>query len=344
MNGRFITVTGEKSAGEMGYIQTHEHILTDFREVIKSLLGGKTDLIKEPITLENRGDVVYQCFSYEDNLYMNNKEVALEELKKFKEAGGNTLIDVTFKSIGRNPLTLRELSEKSGVNIIMGCGYYIISSWLDSDKKKTADQIEKEIIEEFSLGFGDTKIKPGVIGEVGIMDMNNPFEVKSLRASARAQKKIGCGLIIHPPIWAKEGHKILDILEEEGADFKRVILGHCDHDTSTIGDIDYFDSLVKRGVNLAYDGFGLEIMGAQGYFLPCDDKRIDMIKEHIKRGNIDKLLLSQDTWLKICFTKWGGWGYGHILNHIIPRMKKAGITEDQINAMTIENPQRILCF
>ena len=344
MSGSFITVDGEKPAEQMGFTQTHEHILIDLKDVIKSLLEEETEFIKDPITLENHGDVVYKCFLYEENLYMSDKNVAIEELKKFKEAGGDTIVDVTLKNIGRDPDILREISVGSGVNIIMGSGYFMVAAWTEDEKKKTIQQIAEEIIDEFSSGVGDTKIKPGVIGEIAIMDMNDPLEVKSLRASARAQKEIGCGLIIHPPIWEKEGHKILDILGEEGIDFKRVILGHCDHDASTIEDIDYFDSLAKRGVNLAYDGFGLDIMGAHGYFLPSDDQRIKMVMQHIERGNVDQLLLSQDTWLKICFTKWGGWGYAHILEHIILRMKKAGITDEKLYKMTVENPCRILCF
>ena len=112
-------------------------------------------------------------------------------------------------------------------------------------------------------------------------------------------------MIIHPSIQDKIGHKILDILEEVGINFEKVILAHSAHGTTIFNDIDYFDSLIKRGVNLAYDGFGVEIMDPFGCFLPSDGQRIKIILQYIERGNTHKLLLSQDVCLKISLTKWG---------------------------------------
>lgn len=345
MGKKFITVRGEKSSGEMGITLTHEHTLIDLRGVFRPLAEeqlGEKGFIKEPIILENRGELVYKCFLFEDNLYQDNIDVVTKELKKFKEAGGSTLVDVTLRNIGRNPDALEEISINCGLNIIMGCGYYISSSWDDSDKKKTEKQITKEIIDEFEFGVGKKKIKPGVIGEIGIIDINDPLEVKSLRAAAKAQKKIDCAMIVHPSIEVKIGHEILDILEEVGVNIEKIILAHCDHGANLFEDIDYYDSLAKRGVNLAYDGFGLEIMDPFGSFLPSDGQRIKLILQHIELGNTQKLLLSQDTWLKISLTKWGGWGYPHIINDIVPRMKKVGITDEHVHMMCVENPGRIL--
>ena len=346
---KFITVRGEKSCSEMGFTLSHEHILVDLRDVVYRPFGEEqlertTDLIKEPITLENRGELIYKNFLFEDNLYQNDINIAIEELKKFRQVGGNTIVDLTSKNIGRDPEALERISIDSELNIIMGCGHYILSSWVDDDKKKSEKQITKEIVNEFESGVGKKKIKPGVIGEIGVVDVNNPFELTSLRAAARAQKEIGCAMIIHPSIQLKIGHEILDILEEVGANLGKVILAHCDHGATIFEDIDYFDSLVKRGINLAYDGFGIEIMDPFGWGTPSDGQRIKVILQHIEKGNTQKLLLSQDICFKISLTKWGGWGYSHIIKHIIPRMKKVGITDDQIYMMTVENPSRIFCI
>ena len=146
---------------------------------------------------------------------------------------------------------------------------------------------------------------------------------------------------IHCPIFGKDGHKILDILEESGTNLNKVVLSHCD---PTINDLEYHDSLAKRGAYIEYDEFGMELMCAEEKFLPSDGDRIKAVLEQIKRGNIEHILISQDTCFKICFTKWGGWGYAHILKHIVPRMKKAGITVEQIHKIISENPKRLLSF
>ena len=42
--------------------------------------------------------------------------------------------------------------------------------------------------------------------------------------------------------------------------------------------------------------------------------------------------------------KYGGHGYAHILEHIVPKMKERGISEGDIKCMLEDNPQRWLAF
>jgi len=85
-------------------------------------------------------------------------------------------------------------------------------------------------------------------------------------------------------------------------------------------------------------------MTFEGDFLPSDGDRIKAIKEQIRRGNIDRILVSHDICFKILLTKWGGFGYAHIIKNIVPRMQKAGISDEDINKITVENPKRFLSF
>jgi phosphotriesterase-related protein len=275
-------------------------------------------------------------------LIFTDIEDSIEEIKRFYLAGGNSIVDLTSDSIGRDPEALRVISRSTGINIIMGSGRYIESSLNESDKNLKPGEIAKQIIKEFENGVRDTGIKPGIIGEVGISEgISNKVEVNSLRAAAKAQNHIGCGLSIHPPIWEKQGGIILDILMEENADIKKVVLCHCD---PTLDDYEYHDSMAKKGCFIEFDMFGLEIMTFEGIFLPSDGERIRAVKKQIDLGNIDNILISGDLCFKIVFSKWGGWGYGHILNHIVPRMKKIGITEEEINKIIVDNPRRLLSF
>ena len=264
---------------------------------------------------------------------------SIKEVLKFKKSGGKTIVDLTLKNIGRDPVGLLKISEKTGLNIIMGSGYYVFSSWSDNYKKKSEKQLAKEIINEFSNGVDNTNIKPGIIGEVGISDIYNSLELKNIKASALAQKEIDCALNFH--ITTKDGHKLLDILEDIGADLDKVILSHCDY---TLKDPDYHDSLAKRGAYIEYDSFGVEIMGYNGEFTSSDGERIEAILAQILKGNLNKILISHDISFKMFLTKWGGFGYSHIINNIIPRMLKRGITKEMIDLITIENPKEVFSF
>lgn len=343
MYKKVMSVRGEISEEQLGLILPHEHFLFDVRNWMHPLPEDPMlrEAVKKSISLENRGEVVYKNFYFEDNLIQGDIEIAIDEARKFKVSGGETIVDLTTKQVGKNPKDLLKISDSTGLNIIMGSGNYVESSLNKDDKKKSERQIAKEVIKEFEDGIDNTGIKPGVIGEIGISNIKNSFEIKNLKASAFAQKKIGCGLIIHPPIWEKNGKYILDILEEAKVDINKVVLCHCD---PTLDDADYHDFIAKKGAYIEYDQFGMEVMTYEGKFLPSDGERIEAVLEQIKRGNINKILISHDICFKTLLTKWGGWGYSHIINHIIPRFKQRGLTQDVIDIITKENPKNLLCW
>jgi len=343
MSKIFMSVKGEVPVGEMGVTLPHEHLLIDLKNFLNPLAkeASSRHLANQKITLENRGEVLYKANFFKDNLFQDDIDVAIEESKKFKSAGGKTIIDVTLAQIGRAPDALYKISDETGLNIIMGCGKYILSAWSEDDKKKSEKDLINEIIYEFENGVGDMAIKPGLIGEIGISDMKNPNEIKNLRASAIAQKELNCALIIHFPIWDKFQHEALDILEDAGADLSRTVVSHMNgsHD-----DMDFQESIAKRGVYIGYDSFGLEYKSLSAdKFLPSDGQRITALMDLVKRGYIKQILVSHDISTKITFTKWGGWGLSHILNHIVPRLKQEGITEEQIGTLITNNPRDLIC-
>jgi phosphotriesterase-related protein len=82
----------------MGLTLIHEHLLVDF-------IGAET------ITPDrwNRTDVVAKMLPY---------------LKELNRLGCRTLLECTPAFLGRDPLLLRELSERSGIQILTNTGYY----------------------------------------------------------------------------------------------------------------------------------------------------------------------------------------------------------------------------
>ena len=156
-----------------------------------------------------------------------------------------------------------------------------------------------------------------------------------------AQKELGCPVLIHTPIWEKDGHRILDTLVEAGADVRKVALSHLD---PTMEDYEYADSLAKRGAYIVFDQFGMELMTHEGIFLPSDGMRVRTIVEQIRRGNLERILISHDVAFKICLTRWGGFGYAHILENIVPRLLREGVSQQQVDVILIENPRRLLSW
>ena len=116
------------------------------------------------------------------------------------------------------------------------------------------------------------------------------------------------------------------------------------HLDPTMEDYDYADSLAKRGAYIVYDQFGMYLMSTEGIFLPSDNDRIKTVVEQVRRGNLEKILISQDVCFKILLTRWGGHGYAHILENIVPRFLQAGLSREQVDTILIENPKRFLAW
>ena len=339
--GKIITVKGEINPDDAGIILPHEHLLIDVRAWKQPLPRelSKNKKFTEKVSIENRGDVVYNGFFYEDNLVLSDVQIAMDEVKKFRDLGGGTIVDLTLPVIGRDPEALYKISNNTNLNIVMGSGYYISSSWSKNDTTKSESQLANEIINDFINGVGLLGIKAGIIGEVGISDINNSLERKNLKASVSAQKELNCGMMIHLPHYEKIAHDVLNIIEKQGGNLEKVALCHLD---PTLYDSDYHDSLAKRGVFIEYDHFGMEVMSPEGIFFYSDGERIKAICNLIEKGNIENILISQDICLKILLTKWGGFGYSHILKNIIPRMLNAGISKEDVFKIIKINPKKLL--
>ncbi len=338
------TVLGEIDAKELGFTLPHEHLFLD----LSCFWSGPAKQItkrayyQEPMTLEKHAEAVYNPWAFLDNTILDDKDNTLDEVRNFMGYGGKSIVDVTaYGPMGRDPIALRQVAGITGANIVMSSGRYSIPSMDDDEKKKTIEDIEKTILDEFANGAEGTGIKPGLIKLAFAGELNQESELNTLHACARAQKKIGCAINIHPNIWEKESHQLLDILEEEGAKLEKIIFSHQDF---TGEDPEYHDSLVQRGAYIEFDTFGCECVADpldNNIWFCSDGQKIDYVKKQIEMGNVRKILLSGDLCMKILFTKWGGWGYAHIPQHILPRMRSSGISEEAIHIMTVENPARV---
>ena len=73
-------------------------------------------------------------YAVKKNLVLDSISDAISELQLFHQAGGGTICDVTTVGIRCNPEALPQISQESGVNIVMGTGYYV-GSYLSEDVK-----------------------------------------------------------------------------------------------------------------------------------------------------------------------------------------------------------------
>jgi phosphotriesterase-related protein len=343
--GKVQTVLGLISADEIGIALTHEHVLCDESCLFTDPKEATARRIaREPLSFKNVGYIRYGRLNL-DNIQLLDENLSASELMQYKLAGGKTIVDATDVDLGRDPLGLRRVSLTTGLNIIMGSGYYVkVAQDLPAMNKRTDEDIAEEIVKDIFEGVGTTGIRSGLIGEIGCTGPLEDEERKVLRASGMAQKRTGAPLHIHPGRFEEAPIEIVKILKDVGADLSHTAINHVDR---TLFEPKSRYNLAETGCFLEFD-----LWGKEGYYpewvsttdVPNDTQRIAIVKDLIAHGYGKQILISHDIDEKCRYLSFGGHGLSHILNNAVPAMRKRGVTEEQINDLLIENPKRFLTF
>jgi phosphotriesterase-related protein len=330
-------VNGPISPESLGITLSHEHILIDYRCSWIAPPPEYSHLPDSKVTQELIADIRCHAHNSKDNLIMDDEDTAVEELMRFKSIGGNAIIEFSNIGLGIDPLKLRRISVRTGLHIIIGCGYYRYVAQEPSILNLSAEQMAEEIVRNLHEGVSDTNIRAGIIGEVGTSFPLHPFERESLIASARAQRQTGVAINVHPEPVEHEHLQLLNILEDAGADLSRTAMSHVDE----LNEPDWHSEIAKRGVYLSFDTFGLDFP-FDGTEKPRDTDRVNCLISLLEKGYIDRILLSGDTCYKIQLRKYGGRGYSQILTSIVPLLRERGVSESEITKILVENPKRLL--
>jgi phosphotriesterase-related protein len=343
--GKAQTVQGVMNPDDLGVTLTHEHLLIDLSPMYKPSTGASDrDFWEKPVSIETLGRIRHYAAPNRDNTILSDISTAIDEANLYKQYGGNTLVDATSNGIARDPVGLARISHATGVNVIMGSSYYVAPSHPPDMDQRTEDAIAEEIVRDVTEGADGTLIRSGIIGEVGCSWPLTDNERKVLRAASIAQRETGASILIHPGRDEGAPAEIIEVLAESGADISRVIMGHLDR---TVADFDILRRLAGTGCYLEWDLFGNE----SSYYplsdidMPSDAQRMDTIKRIIEaEGCGDRVVIAHDICTKHRLVRYGGHGYGHILENIVPRMRRKGFTEEQVQAITAGNPANILSF
>ncbi len=309
--GDVMTVTGPISSDRLGTTLMHEHLFLDLTR------GGAGR-----------------------NGILNNQDLAYEEVMRYKNAGGVTLIDQTTGGIResdhdilpvKHAVAIRNLSIRTGLHIILGTGWYREPFYEKRLYRMKTDHIAEELVRDITEGIDGTDVKAGYLGEIGAhFTWVSPVEERVFRAVARAHKKTGLTIGTHSANWST-GLDQLDILEEEGVDLRRVVVGHCQNWPSH----EYHAEIARRGAFTEFDRLGNPVEFEHKL-------QLQNIKQLIDAGYIDHLLFSQDVCTRTDYVAYGGKGYEYVLTGLRDDLAEIGITDEQVHQITVDNPRHAL--
>lgn len=344
--GKVQTVRGLISPEQLGRTLIHEHVLPDNASLF-DVAAADDPRADAPITLENLSWVKRNLVKNRANLDLTDVDTAIEAVQEFRHAGGGTIVDVTPKGKRPNPLGVRRVSAESGLNIVMGCGWYRAPTHPPGLDELTEDDVLDRLVRDVTVGLEDTDVRAGIIGEIGCSVPLHDNERKVLRAAARAQALTGAPLSIHPPFEDERLlFEVLELVAELGADLRRVIVSHmciagygrsARHNVARLGCVLGYDTFGKTEiVNIPNDGKLLNY--------PGDLERVKDMLDLIEAGFADQLAMAQDVAFAVELTRYGGPGYAHVLTSIVPLLASMGVTDTVLHQMLVATPARVLAF
>ena len=265
-----------------------------------------------------------------------DEPVILAELARYRDAGGSGLVDLTLPGVGRDAAWLRGLAEASSLHIAMGCGWYRTAYYPPEARieGRSVDDLTDELVREFTDGVGETGVRPGIIGEIGTdKPWVSPAEERVHRAAARASRRTGMAITTHA-VLSDVGLAQLGIFEEEGADPGRVVIGHAD----SYPVLEHHLAIIGRGANVEYDFIGMPWPRERH----GESRTVELVCELLERGHADRILLSQDVCSDDQLKRYDGAGYTYLMDTFLPRLRAAGVSDAEIETMTVANPRRLL--
>ncbi|MFE2376679.1 phosphotriesterase [Streptomyces sp. NPDC059398] len=337
------TVTGAVPAAELGLVLPHEHLFNNLSGVLDEPSYRFSAALKdEPVSAASAWALRHDPYCCADNIAAKPVDDVLREVAAFQAVGGGTIVDATSSAaIGRDPRRLLDLARRSGIGVVMGCGAYLEKFEAGRITASTVEEQAAAIRDELAHGVGDSGVRPGVIGEIGVSPQFTEAERGSLRAAALAQlDHPAVPLMVHLPGWQRRAHEVLDIvLDEIGVAPGKVVLAHMDPSGADVG---YQRAVADRGVWLEFDMIGMDVTFPKEGESPASTATADAVAGHVRHGHAGQLLLSHDLFLKQMWTQHGGNGFIHVPTVFTEMLVARGVDRDLIGTLTRQNPARML--
>jgi phosphotriesterase-related protein len=312
------TLDGPLDTAELGTVLMHEHIFNLTAEI----------------------QLVHPGF----NGWDPDVEVpkARAQLRAVKEAGVDTIVELSPIGLGRSLDLIRRAAEGSGLNLVLATGLYtydvlprpwhFVGPGTLLDGEEPLDALMRA---DLSDGIEGSGVRPGILKcAIDAAGLTEHVE-RVVRSVCRVHRETGTPVCVHTSASHGRGRDALRVLAEEGVDPARVMLAHCGDST----DLDYLEELAASGALLGMDRFGLDVL--LGF-----EERVGTVVAMCERGHADRMILSQDA---MCFTDWfppglreqiaPNWHFLHVVQDVVPALLQRGVTQEQVDLMLRGNPR-----
>jgi len=317
--GQVNTVRGPVDAGALGPTLMHEHVFVSSPEVASNWPTGWDPTAR-----------IAQ---------------AVERLRELHEAGIGTIVDLTVVGLGRDIELVQKVAEQVDLHIVVATGLYTYNDLPHFFDYRTGafrpsgvDVLDEYFLHDIENGIAGSGVHPGILKCATDEQGLTTGVERVLRSVARVHRQTGLPISTHTHAHSKRGLDQQRVFTEEGVDLERVVVGHSGDST----DLAYLEELLRAGSTLGMDRFGVDA------YCPTE-KRVDTIARLCEAGWSERLVVSHDAG---CHMDWfddeflaqvqPNWNFMHISRDVLPMMRARGISEEQITAMMVDTPRRLL--
>ncbi|HBK3301550.1 phosphotriesterase-related protein [Citrobacter koseri] len=260
---------------------------------------------------------------------LDQYDLICQEMKDLRALGVRNIIEMTNRYMGRNPQFMLDLMRDSGINVVACTGYYQDAFFPEHVATRSVEQLAQEMIDEIVIGIDNTTLKAGIIAEIGSSEgVITPLEEKVFIAAARTHNETGRPISTHTS-FSTMGLEQLALLQAQGVDLSRVVIGHCDLKDNLDGIL----QMIDLGAYVQFD-----TIGKNNYY--PDEKRIDMLNALRQRGLLNRVMLSMDITRRSHLKANGGNGYDYLLTTFIPQLRQSGFSQADVDTMLRDNPSQ----
>jgi phosphotriesterase-related protein len=271
---------------------------------------------------------------------------AVRKLNEVHALGVRSIVDPTVVGLGRYIPRIARIAEQVDVNIVVATGVYTYDAvpWFFHHRgpalnavlgTEVPDPMVDMFVSDITEGISGTSVKAGLLKCAIDHQGMTPGVERVMRAVALAHQETGTPITVHTHPGSQQGLAVKKVLDEEGVDPRRVVLGHSGDTT----DADHLSELAEAGFVLGMDRFGINLE-------TTFEARADVVVEMCRRGYAESMVLSQDA---SCYFDWiqqdlmallPQWRYTHIHQEVLPYLLEHGVTQEQVDTMLVSNPRR----
>lgn len=309
------TTLGALTKERLGYINSHEHLFID----------SSQGVVKDP------------------DFRLDSVECAIKDVIEWRDAGGGAMVDTMPVSAGRNVGKLINVSEATGIPIIVPTGFHkSYYYWPDHWRNRySEDEMTELIVAEIEQGCDLNEyqgpivkrcaVKAGAMKVAGQYNYVDDVMKRLIRVVGRAHQRTGCPVFVHTER-GLECFELVQRLNDAGVPSRSILVCHMDRNA----DLWLHRKLAQTGVFLEYD------TPSRFKYQP-ESVVTRLMRQMIDAGFLDRLMLGGDMARRSYLKSYGGGpGYAYLLTHFTPRLREEGFSDDELKAIWTDNPFRWL--